>query len=52
MAEKRNNHLELFNVYNKVSITLTTHDAKRVTDKDLDLAKLSKKFNNKRASYW
>ena len=39
MAEKRNHHPELFNVYNKVSITLTTHDAKGVTDKDLDLAK-------------
>ena len=39
MAEKRNHHPELFNVYNKVTITLTTHDAKGVTDKDLDLAK-------------
>jgi 4a-hydroxytetrahydrobiopterin dehydratase len=28
MAEKRNHHPELFNVYNKVTITLTTHDAK------------------------
>jgi 4a-hydroxytetrahydrobiopterin dehydratase len=35
MAEKRNHHPELFNVYNKVTITLTTHDAKGVTDKDL-----------------
>jgi 4a-hydroxytetrahydrobiopterin dehydratase len=32
MAEKRNHHPELFNVYNKVTITLTTHDAKGVTD--------------------
>jgi 4a-hydroxytetrahydrobiopterin dehydratase len=39
MAEKRNHHPELFNVYNKVTIRLTTHDAKGVTDKDLDLAK-------------
>ncbi|WP_338647451.1 4a-hydroxytetrahydrobiopterin dehydratase [Flavobacterium sp. KS-LB2] len=39
MAEKRNHHPELFNVYNKVTIRLTTHDAGGVTDKDLDLAK-------------
>ena len=39
MAEKRNHHPELFNVYNKVTIRLTTHDANGVTDKDLDLAK-------------
>lgn len=44
MAEKRNHHPELFNVYNKVSITLTTHDAKGVTDKDLDLAKAIEKI--------
>jgi 4a-hydroxytetrahydrobiopterin dehydratase len=39
MAEKRNHHPELFNVYNKVTIRLTTHDANGVTDKDIDLAK-------------
>ncbi|MDI5949046.1 4a-hydroxytetrahydrobiopterin dehydratase [Flavobacterium sp. LB2P84] len=39
MAEKRNHHPELFNVYSKVTIRLTTHDANGVTDKDLDLAK-------------
>lgn len=39
MAEKRNHHPELFNVYNKVTVRLTTHDANGVTDKDLDLAK-------------
>lgn len=38
-AEKRNHHPELFNVYNKVTIRLTTHDAKGVTTKDFDLAK-------------
>lgn len=38
-AEKMNHHPELFNVYNKVSIRLTTHDAKGVTTKDFDLAK-------------
>jgi 4a-hydroxytetrahydrobiopterin dehydratase len=38
-AEKNNHHPELCNVYNKVTIRLTTHDANGVTDKDLDLAK-------------
>ncbi|SEF67284.1 4a-hydroxytetrahydrobiopterin dehydratase [Flavobacterium urumqiense] len=39
MAEKRNHHPEIFNVYNKVSIRLNTHDANGVTEKDFDLAK-------------
>jgi len=30
---------EWFNVYNRVDITLTTHDAGGVTDKDVTLAK-------------
>ena len=39
LAEKSNHHPELFNVYNKVTIRLTTHDVEGVTDKDVDLAK-------------
>lgn len=39
LAEKINHHPELFNVYNKVNIRLTTHDAKGLTDKDFKLAK-------------
>ncbi len=39
-AEKQNHHPEWFNVYNKVEITLSTHDAGNiVTDKDHKLAK-------------
>ena len=38
MSEKMNHHPELFNVYNKVHIRLTTHDASGVTDKDIKLA--------------
>jgi 4a-hydroxytetrahydrobiopterin dehydratase len=38
-AEKQNHHPELFNVYNKVSIRLSTHDANAVTQKDINLAK-------------
>ena len=37
-AEKRDHHPEWFNVYNRVDITLTTHDAGGVTTKDLKLA--------------
>lgn len=38
-AEQRNHHPELYNVYSRVSITLSTHDAGgRVTQKDIELA--------------
>ncbi|AJD53830.1 4a-hydroxytetrahydrobiopterin dehydratase [Thalassospira sp. MBR-102] len=37
-AEKMDHHPEWFNVYNKVGVTLTTHDAGGVTQKDIDLA--------------
>lgn len=40
VAEKMNHHPEWSNVYNKVSITLTTHDeGNRITEKDSELAK-------------
>lgn len=38
-AEKQNHHPEITNVYNKVNIRLTTHDANGITKKDFDLAK-------------
>jgi 4a-hydroxytetrahydrobiopterin dehydratase len=38
VSEKMNHHPELFNVYNKVNIRLTTHDAGGITDKDFKLA--------------
>jgi 4a-hydroxytetrahydrobiopterin dehydratase len=43
-AEKQNHHPELFNVYNKVDIRLSTHDANGLTDKDFDLAKAIEKI--------
>jgi 4a-hydroxytetrahydrobiopterin dehydratase len=38
-AEKMDHHPEWFNVYNKVEVTLATHDAGGVTDLDIQLAK-------------
>ena len=38
-AEAMNHHPDWHNVYNKVGITLSTHDTGGVTDKDLKLAK-------------
>ena len=37
-AEKMDHHPEWFNVYNRVDITLTTHDAGGITSKDINLA--------------
>jgi len=38
--EKMNHHPEWFNVYNKITIELTTHDAGGVTKNDINLAKI------------
>lgn len=38
--EKMNHHPEWFNVYNKVTIELTTHDAGGITKNDVNLAKI------------
>ena len=43
-AEKMDHHPEWFNVYKTVEVTLSTHDAGGVTEKDIALAKLMDAF--------
>jgi 4a-hydroxytetrahydrobiopterin dehydratase len=39
VAESMGHHPEWFNVYNRVTVDLTTHDAGGITSKDVDLAR-------------
>lgn len=42
-ADQMDHHPEWFNVYNKVDVTLATHDAGGVTEKDIVLARFMDK---------
>ena len=44
VAEKMDHHPEWFNVYRTVEVTLSTHDAGGVTEKDIALAKAMDSF--------
>ncbi|HTK01489.1 MAG TPA: 4a-hydroxytetrahydrobiopterin dehydratase [Bordetella sp.] len=39
MAEKMDHHPEWFNIYNRVEVTLSTHDANGVTSLDVQMAR-------------
>jgi 4a-hydroxytetrahydrobiopterin dehydratase len=45
--ERMNHHPEWFNVYNKVTVDLTTHDSGGITQRDVKLAKLLESLASK-----
>src|SRR6185437_9907070 len=47
VAEKLDHHPEWFNVYKTVEVTLSTHDAKGLTERDIALAKAMDKIEHK-----
>lgn len=46
LAEKMDHHPEWFNVYNRVDITLTTHDVGGISDKDMRMAKAADEYSS------
>jgi 4a-hydroxytetrahydrobiopterin dehydratase len=47
VIDKMNHHPEWLNVYNRVTVDLTTHDAGGITENDVKLAKLLDGFAGK-----
>ncbi len=48
LADKMDHHPEWFNVYNKVEVTLATHDAGGVTENDVKMARAMDAYVSKR----
>lgn len=44
LAEKMDHHPEWFNVYNRVHVKMTTHDADGVTELDIQMAQAMEMF--------
>ena len=47
VAEQMNHHPEWFNVYNRVDVVLSTHDAGGITERDFKLARAMDAFAKK-----
>lgn len=47
LAEKMNHHPEWFNVYNKVQVTLSTHDVDGLSAKDVRIANFMENLSKK-----
>lgn len=47
VAEQMNHHPEWFNVYNRVDVVLSTHDAGGITERDFKLAQAMDRFAKK-----
>ncbi|MBT2326967.1 4a-hydroxytetrahydrobiopterin dehydratase [Variovorax paradoxus] len=44
IAEKRDHHPEWFNVYNRVDITLTTHDVNGISMREIDMVHVAERL--------
>lgn len=46
VAERMNHHPEIYNVYNRVTLELVTHDANGISKLDFELAKAADKLSS------
>lgn len=48
IAERMGHHPEIYNVYNRVTLSLTTHDANGITSFDIELARAAERLLEQR----